>query len=267
MKRTKKFLIASTLFLQLESAFAFDWRTADRSSAGIAPQPEAEARAVVQVYAARVVRWRKYFAVHSWIATKEADADFYRTYHVIGWRLRYGQSVVVIDETREPDARWFGNEPELLLDLRGPAAERAIPKIHAAANAYPYPDTYRAWPGPNSNTFISYIIRKTPELRVELPPHAIGKDWIEDGKLVGLSESKTGVQFSLFGLLGLTLGLGEGVEFNLLGLSFGVDVLRPAVKLPLVGRLGMRDSAVVEPEPEETQAKVALDPQPPIEIP
>ncbi len=232
------------------SGDAFDWRTADRSSAGIAPKPEEEPRAVVQVYAARTVRWRKYFAVHSWITTKEKDAKSYEVYQVIGFRAWRGLPVVVVEEGT-PDARWFGHEPELLRDLRGPAAERAIPKIREAARTYPYQNEYRAWPGPNSNTFISYILRKTPEIGVELPPHAIGKDWIEDGRLVGLSESGTGGQFSLWGLLGVTVGLAEGVEVNLLGLTFGVDVLRPALKLPMIGRLGMKDAPVFLAEGEE----------------
>lgn len=230
------------LFISI-SGQAFDWRTADRSSAGIAPKPEEEPRAVVQVYAARTVRWRKYFAVHSWIATKEKDAKAYETYHVIGFRARRGLDVVVVEEGI-PDARWFGHEPELLRDLRGPAAERAIPKIREAARTYPYRREYRAWPGPNSNTFISYILRRTPEIGVELPPHAIGKDWIENGRIAGMSESGTGGQISLFGVLGVTIGLAEGLEVNLLGLTFGLDVFRPALKLPMIGRVGMKDAPV-----------------------
>jgi hypothetical protein len=31
----------------------------------------------------------------------------------------------------------------------------------------------------------------------------------------------------------------EGIEVNLLGLSLGVDAVRPALKLPALGRLGM----------------------------
>jgi hypothetical protein len=34
-------------------------------------------------------------------------------------------------------------------------------------------------------------------------------------------------------------GWDEGLELNLLGLTFGVDVRRPALKLPAIGRLGM----------------------------
>lgn len=48
-----------------------NWRTANRSSAGIAPSPLKEKEAVVQVYAARTYNWRGYFAVHPWIAVKK----------------------------------------------------------------------------------------------------------------------------------------------------------------------------------------------------
>jgi hypothetical protein len=220
---------------------AQDWRTADRSSMGLAPSPDEEPEALVQIYAARAFRWRGYFAVHTWVATKEKDASAYTTYHVTSFGLRRTGSTIVMQEDI-PDRRWFGADTDLLYELKGPKAERAIPQIKAAVADYSYHDFYRAWPGPNSNTFVSHIIRSSPDLRFELPPHAIGKDWIGTGDLVGLSETGTGLQFSLFGLLGLTMGLGEGIEVNLLGLSLGVDFLRPALKLPLVGRLGMRDT-------------------------
>ncbi len=223
------------------TSLAQDWRTADRSSMGLAPRPEDESDALVQIYAARAFRWRGYFAVHTWVATKEKNAAAYTTYHVTNFGLRRTGSTIVMQEDI-PDRRWFGAESDLLYELKGLKAERAIPQIQAAVQTYPYHDFYRAWPGPNSNTFVSHIIRQSPDLRFELPPHAIGKDWLGDGDLVGVSETGTGLQFSLFGLLGLTMGLGEGIEVNLLGLSMGIDFLRPAIKLPLVGRLGMRDA-------------------------
>lgn len=231
---------------------AQDWRTADRSSMGLAPLPDDEPEALVHIYAARAFRWRGYFAVHTWVATKEKNATAYTTYHVTGFGLRRTGSTIVMQEDI-PDRRWFGAESDLLYELKGPKAERAIPQIKAAVASYPYHDFYRAWPGPNSNTFVSHIIRSSPDLRFELPPHAIGKDWIGTGDLVGVSETGTGVQVSLFGLLGLTMGLGEGIEINLLGLSLGIDFIRPALKLPLVGRLGMRDA---EPPlgPDEPQS-------------
>ena len=240
-----KQIILTLVFVLVGCTHNTDWRKADRSGVGIAPLPEKESEAIVHVYAARAVRWRGYFAVHSWIATKEKNADHYITYHVVGFRLESRGTSVLIEKD-VPDRRWYGAVPSLIQELKGAKAEAAIPKIKAAAETYPNAKIYRAWPGPNSNTFISHILRRVPELGVELPPHAIGKDWINEGDFFAYTESGTGVQFSIFALLGLSLGAAEGIELNLLGLNFGIDVLRPALKLPFVGRLGFDDAPVFD---------------------
>ncbi|MEZ5740476.1 MAG: hypothetical protein R3E68_14195 [Burkholderiaceae bacterium] len=49
--------------------------------------------------------------------------------------------------------------------------------------------------------------------------------------------SGSGWQFSLAGLLGLTVAAREGIEINLLGLSGGFDVDDLALRLPGVGRV------------------------------
>jgi hypothetical protein len=115
-----------------------------------------------------------------------------------------------------------------------------IPKIEAAVENYQpraYGD-YRAWPGPNSNTFVAAVMSTVPELRVALPPTAIGKDFPYNGEIAGLTPSRTGVWITLDGYLGLTIGWVEGFEVNFLGAVFGIDLRRPAVKLPGLGRLG-----------------------------
>jgi hypothetical protein len=215
-----------------------DYRTADRSSAGIAPPAETTPEAVVQVYAARALNWRGIFGVHTWIATKPENASEYTVHHVIGWRS-YRNLPVVVSAPGIPDGRWFGNEPELLGELRGETAAQAIPKIIDAVAAYPYPDEYRLWPGPNSNTFTAHVGRQVPELKLDLPVTAIGKDYPINGSLLDRTPSGTGYQLSMLGLFGLSMAREEGIELNLLGLSFGIDFSRPALKVPFIGRLGV----------------------------
>jgi hypothetical protein len=215
-----------------------DFRSADRSSAGIAPQADATPEAVVQVYFARALNWRGIFAVHTWIATKPARAGEYTIHQVIGWRTYRGLPAV-FSAPGIPDGRWFGNEPTLLAELRGEAADKAIPKIIAAVAAYPYPDDYTLWPGPNSNTFTAFIGRQIPELRMDLPATAIGKDYPINGSFLDRAPSGTGYQLSMLGLLGVTMAREEGFELNLLGFTFGVDFIKPALKLPFIGRLGI----------------------------
>jgi hypothetical protein len=217
-----------------------DYRTADRSSAGLAPPAETTPEAVVQVYAARALNWRGIFGVHTWVATKPENAKEYTVHHVIGWR-RYRNLPVVVSAPGIPDGRWFGNEPTLIGQLRGEAAEAAIPKIIDAVATYPYPNDYNLWPGPNSNTFVAHVGRQVPELKLDLPVTAIGKDYPINGSIIDRTPSGTGYQLSMLGVFGLSLAREEGIELNLLGLSFGIDFSQPAVKLPFIGRVGMSE--------------------------
>ena len=214
-----------------------DWRTADRSSAGIAPAPTDAPEAIAQVWAARVFDWRGLFGVHTWIATKPANAPHYTVHQVIGWR-GWGGGNVVMSSPDFPDRFWYGQPPRLVKELRGPAAASAIPKILEAVDAYPYTHHYRLWPGPNSNTFTSFVARRVPELGAELPAIAIGKDYLEGGRFFAAAPGGRGFQFSLFGLVGVLAGAEEGIEINVLGLVFGIDPLAPAIKLPGIGRIG-----------------------------
>lgn len=210
------------------------WSEADRSSAGLAPPAEAVSEAVVLVYAARTFGWRGNFAVHTWVSTKQAGADHWQVHEVMGWRrpiVRSGPDL--------PDRRWYGAEPRLLAELRGAEAEAAIPNILAAVQSYPYPDTYEAWPGPNSNTFVAWLIRETPQLEVVLPNIAIGKDYPAPGAF-NRTPSNSGYQASLFGYAGVATSVQEGLEINLLGLNFGLDPWHLGVKLPGFGQLSFR---------------------------
>jgi hypothetical protein len=211
-----------------------DWRTASREPVGLAPDPAAVKEAVVQVYGARTFGAKGLFGVHTWVAVKPAEAKEWTVYEVVGWRLRWSDSALVVHR-RAPDARWFGSAPELYADRRGPGVDELIERIDQAARRYPYGAEYRAWPGPNSNTFTSWIARAVPELEVDLPSTAIGKDYL-GSSLVGTAPSGSGFQVSLAGVLALSISAVEGVEFNVLGLNFGVGP--GGVKLPMVGRLG-----------------------------
>lgn len=227
---------AAGYFMFSDQLAARDWRTASREPAGFAPDPARTPEAVVQVYAARAVGWRGYFGVHTWIAAKPSNADAFTVYEVNGYRLRRTGTSVVVHQ-RAADGYWYGNRPELLSDIRGSGVDEVIERIEAAVQAYPYADRYRVWPGPNSNTFTAYVLREAPELRVDLPPTAIGKDYF-GGLPVDKTPSGTGVQLNLLGAVGVLGGLEEGLELNVLGLTLGIDPRNLALKLPLIGRVG-----------------------------
>lgn len=223
---------------QYRPASPLHWSEARWSSSGLAPDPATTPEAVVQVYAARTYGWKGVVATHSWIILKEAGAAAYERYDVAGWGVSQGRPAVRRN-LHVPDGFWAGNRPTLLAQLRGPAAAAAIVPLRAAIDRYPYPRTYVTWPGPNSNTFIAYLLRSVPALGTALPPTAVGKDFLVGGSPLALTPSRRGVQVSLYGLLGLTVALDEGLELNLGGLVLGVDPLGLAVKLPGLGRLSL----------------------------
>jgi len=214
------------------------WSTASRASSQQAPAPAIEPAAIVQVYGARAFNWRGAFGIHTWIATKRERAQEYTVHHVLGWNLRRGRSVVTSTEGGPPDFLWFDARPGLLAEHRGAGVEQLIERIEAAVARYPYTDRYSAWPGPNSNTFVAWVARQVPQLGLDLPPTAIGKDWLPAGRYFMPTPSGTGWQLSLHGVLGVAAGRSEGLEFNLLGLNAGIDFDDFALRLPGLGRVG-----------------------------
>jgi len=239
---TRRLLLAAALPLLLSCSTLSrngEWWQARRDSSGQAPDALTVREPVVQVYGARAVSWRGVFGIHTWISLKRAGATTWTRYEVVGWGVSRGVPAVRTNRSG-PDNYWFGSWPDLLADARGEGVESLIDRIETAVAAYPYPDSYRTWPGPNSNTFTAWVARQVPEVRLDLPPTAIGKDYLPGGAVMATTPAGRGLQLSLLGVAGVLAGWDEGLEVNVLGLTFGVDVKKPALKIPLVGRVGTR---------------------------
>jgi hypothetical protein len=219
------------------------WRNADWSSTGSLPAPGAEPEARVLIMSGRTGGWKGVVSVHSWVVLKPENGESWRRYDVVGW----GNPVRI--NGWAPDGMWFGNKPQVVLDLHGADAAEAIPKIEAAVKAYQYANAgdYRIWPGPNSNTFVATVLRAIPEAEAMLPANAVGRDF-RPLPYAGLTDSRTGVEASLWGVVGIKLGWVEGVELNFLGLVAGLDIRNPGIKLPGFGRIGLpRETATAAP--------------------
>ena len=170
--------IVSLFFLiSITACTSTDWRTASREPAGIAPDPVIEHSAVIEFYAADAFSWRGWFAVHSWIAVKEENSAEYTVYEVVGWRLNQGLSPLSEYKTTTPDRYWFGAKPKKILSISGDKATRLIPKIADAVRRYPWAEQYTVFPGPNSNTFPTWIGLQVPELGLSMPFSAIGSSY------------------------------------------------------------------------------------------
>jgi hypothetical protein len=212
------------------------WRSADWSSTGTLPTAGAGREAMVAIYAARSGRWKGVVAVHHWIVVKPADSQAYVRYDVVGW------GNPVRRNHRAPDARWYGNAPRVIHEVRGHEAEALIGDIEAAIADYPWSNggTYRAWPGPNSNSFVAYVLRRVPGFGAELDPTGIGKDYMGPGLRFGPTPSGTGWQVSAWGVFGAALARAEGLELHVLGATIGIDPQDLAIKLPGLGAIGLK---------------------------
>jgi hypothetical protein len=223
--------------LSVSRGWAESWRSADWGSSQLLPSAGTVREAKVLVIAARTGRWKSIFAEHMSIVLKPEGATDWTRYDVVGWGNPVRRNAY------PADAFWYGNKPYVVAEISGPDAEALIPKIEDAITRYPHSSrgSYTVWPGPNSNSFVAWVVRNTDGFGVELPPVAIGKDFLGEGLGMARAPSGTGVTFSAWGIASLTLALDEGLELGILGSSVGVDPGDLAIKLPSLGKLSLFD--------------------------
>lgn len=220
---------------------------ADMTSTGLLPAPESYPAARVLILEVPTSGYTSKLVTHSYIILKRENARSWDRFDVMRFASRdwhgrrngqwFGNEPII--NRYAADGRWYGVPPVVIADAVGAAAAEAIPKIEAAIKNYPVTQAaYRVWPGPNSNTFVAVALRAAPELKASLPPTAIGKDF-KHGLYVGLTDTRTGVEASLYGILGLKIGWAEGVEINFLTLIAGFDARQPALKIPGFGRIDL----------------------------
>lgn len=181
MHKLRRFLLGLTLLPVIAAASL--WATSmalepDPAGEALAPDPAIHTDAVIQVYGADVWGFRGNFAIHTWVAVKGRDEPGYTIYQVIGWRQRRGRPVLSVSEGN-PARPWFGSPAVLLHERRGPGTEALVESVRAAVAAYPFANDYSMWPGPNSNSFTSWIGLQVPGLGLELPAKAIGQSWMK----------------------------------------------------------------------------------------
>lgn len=170
--------------------------------------------------------WYSRFAEHVWIDFLHAG-----TWHRVEWNAVDHVLLDEIDAGRVfADERW-GRGVAVHDALHGERAERVAARILTHASSYPCAGCYRPWPGPNSNSFVVWLAHEV-DLPVAMPPAAVGKDfttWVD----VGVTPTGLGLEFETLPL-GVELGLREGVELHLLGLTAGVGLWPPALKVPFL---------------------------------
>lgn len=202
--------------------------------------------------------WYTRFAHHTWIDVKRGDEEHWLRVEVLN-EDSGAQASSIPANTARMDTRWQ-RDIRTHTTIRGERAQRIAAVIAELALAQhdKYASGYRAWPGPNSNTLIAELAREIPDLALDFDPNALGKDyggWVS----AGWTASKTGVRVDTLPL-GLALGLHEGVEVHLLGLTAGVSLVPLRLNLPFFPALPWeeRDASIRMPDKLEIDYDVQL---------
>jgi len=176
-------------------------------------------------------------ARHSWFAVRGQGETEWERWEV--WN-HGDETWGLVARRRGRPLDWsLGGRAALHAVWRGPRAQRAIECLRRESPRYPYRNDYLPWPGPNSNTYVDYMLR-TCLLDAELPATAVGKDY---RGIVGASwtAGQTGAQIET-PLVGVKIGFTEGVQVHLFALTIGVDWWPPALLVPFgEGRIGFDD--------------------------
>jgi hypothetical protein len=190
---------------------------------------------VVQLRCATVPGGLGLLGVHYWFAVFDPETQRWHRWEVWQQADAGGTSWGhVHKDLMVADANVGGGPVQVRAEWHGTEA-RALADVVARSSEYSDRGRYLAWPGPNSNTYIAWVLRRAG-VAADLEPRGLGKDYLGLAG-VALSTTGTGVQAEST-LLGLKVGLRDGVELHILYFTFGLDALRPAVKTPF-GRLGL----------------------------
>ena len=127
-------------------------------------------------------------------------------------------------------------------ELSPDPSEQARREYWATTYSTPYPYhpwrlDYEPWPGPNSNTFVANLLRAVPGMGAELDHNSVGKDWVE-GHRLGRTDDGLGVEVDAT-FFGAAIGLYQGLELHMIGLTAGISFWPPALKIPFLPRFGV----------------------------
>ena len=176
------------------------------------------------------VPWYTHFANHTWLDLR-VGGDWTRV------EILSKRSGVLIrrisDDVARETVRWRDRKVRVLAVYEKGAA-RMAEGVLDGARSYPYAETYNAWPGPNSNTFIDWLGHRVSGLAFEAEHNAVGKDYPHNGWFrVGGTTTRSGFELET-AYFGIQFGLADGIELHVAGLTFGIGFWPPQLELPFL---------------------------------
>lgn len=136
--------------------------------------------------------WPLSFAVHLWFVTCHAHVvDRIEVWATLG----SFEGVTLLKNAIAPTAgirtSFFDNpvtpkkvgKTQKIFKIKGApgsAVEKLYRDIHESLYTYPYLRQYVMWPGPNSNTYVQWVLDRHPEVVIALPRRAFGRNYLKN---------------------------------------------------------------------------------------
>ena len=121
-------------------------------------------------------------AWHHWFVVRTGQEKAER-YEVWQTQNAGGESIGHVHrDLMRPDGSVGGGPANRIFTWRGEDAEALCRVLELSFDRYPYRYYYAAWPGPNSNTFVAWVLKRAGlagDARLLLRAQAVGKGWRE----------------------------------------------------------------------------------------
>ncbi|WDE03116.1 DUF3750 domain-containing protein [Thalassomonas viridans] len=173
----------------------------------------------VELRAAKIPGPPGLIADHYWfVIVKGAEAGHRQRWEVWQQKNAGGQSWQHLHKNLKAWHSGVGNGPSRVeYCWRGAQAARLIRGLETSPQNYPYLARYRYWPGPNSNTYVQWVLDQAG-INMTPGPSAIGKDYLG---LLGVKKLKPGLLLST-PVVALAFSREKYLVVQLLTLPFGV---------------------------------------------
>lgn len=117
-------------------------------------------------------------SVHSWFVVKRADEKTVTRYEVWPFYQEDGNGYLWKNLMEPEIDLGEGAKVAVYAECEGEQAEKIIDFLENKRLTYPYRKKFILLPGPNCNTFASWVLKQTG-WDIEMPEGAVGKDWKE----------------------------------------------------------------------------------------
>lgn len=129
------------------------------------------------------------FALHTWLVTQRKNGVIHR-WEVWAQKDCCKTSWGYLHRDLFPPFQGIGMLPSLLPGKwrwksklasieEGEIAEKIIHFLETEYQKYPYKNQYHFFPGPNSNSYVSWVLQNFPSSRLEMPKRALGAEYLK----------------------------------------------------------------------------------------